>query len=219
MGFYRRHIQAFNAFSVLFTVILVFIIGWQVMFQYPVGVDEESYLFQARVFDEGKLRLERPPDIVIKYSDYARGNYLLNEQGVMSKYPPGHLLTLMSFALIGDPWYATIMLTLVTLIGAYKITTKLYGVTESSMVLCLFMASPVFLLTQATLLSHTSTLMYLALYTLYLINSTSVKRLRDPVYAGFFLGLAFITRPGTAITYFAGTLIPITITIVEWFRR
>lgn len=119
--------------------------------QAPITSDEQSYIFQAFTFAEGKLKREAPA--LIQPFRYLMT--IVDEQaGWLSRYPPGHGLWLTPGAWLNNFY---LMTALAAALGAWW-TARAGQLTGAHpcVVLALLLASPTFILTNGTLLSHVS---------------------------------------------------------------
>lgn len=159
----------------------------------PVTSDENSYLFQAHAFAEGRLRRPYP-----ELSGALHHYMIIMDQahGWLSRYPPGHGLWLTPGVWLGEPrimvWLAAGLATLLLGLAAIQI-----GVPPWMAALPLLI-SPYFINLYGTLLSHTSGLVFVcALLAAYLAWRRTACR-RFALLAGLAWGLLFLNRTYTA---------------------
>ncbi len=125
----------------------------------PLTTDEQSYIFQANTFRDGRLTRDYPP------FPHLLGDQMIimeEEAGWVSRYPPGHALFLLPGAWLGDHylsaalgaglalWLAAMAAAQAARLGAAAAQTA------GRIAACMLLASPWFLFTFGTLLSHTS---------------------------------------------------------------
>jgi hypothetical protein len=156
--------------------------------------DEGAYLFQARVFLEGRLYAESHP--LPKFFD---AKFVINDGRMYSQYPPGHPLVLaLGLLLFGHPRHLLLLLTALVVLYTYLIGRQFYDRKVAVLAAALTCISPFFVFTSATLLSHTPNLFLLLGFVFHLTRSLRAPRLAHTVAAGLFLGLAGLIRPYTA---------------------
>ncbi len=125
----------------------------------PLTTDEQSYIFQAHTLLEGRLTRNYPP---FPHLLWHKMNIMEEETGWVSRYPPAHAFFLLPGAWLGDPYIsvalgAGLALWLAALAAAFASGNN-SGQAQTARRAAGFMllASPWFLFTSATLLSHTS---------------------------------------------------------------
>jgi 4-amino-4-deoxy-L-arabinose transferase-like glycosyltransferase len=156
--------------------------------------DEGAYLFQARVFLEGRLYAESHP--LPKFFD---AKFVVNDGRMYSQYPPGHPLVLaLGLLLFGHPRHLLLLLTALVVLYTYLIGRQFYDRKVAVLAAALTCISPFFVFTSATLLSHTPNLFFLLGFVFHLTRSLRAPRLAHAVAAGLFLGFAGLIRPYTA---------------------
>ncbi len=124
----------------------------------PITTDENSYVFQAYTLLEGRVSRPVPPSPGAFFHEMIIQNPAV---GWLSRYPPGHAIWLMPGCLVDRPHLmvaagAGLSLLLLMATGARL------GV-HPALIAFLALASPFFLLTHGTLLSHTTGFLSVAL--------------------------------------------------------
>jgi hypothetical protein len=169
------------------------------MMHYPLGNDEWSYLYEAKLYTMGVIYMPPPSMPEFMWLDH-----FVNDGKFYSRYTPGHTITLAVGVLAGSPWMIPPLISALTAVCIYYIGKEMYDdprVGAVAGVLCA--TSPFFLLTSSTLLSHVSELFYLTVFTLFFVRSVKSPGASNPAIAGFSLGMAVLTRPLTATAYSA----------------
>ncbi|MDP8237127.1 MAG: hypothetical protein P9M08_12150 [Candidatus Erginobacter occultus] len=152
--------------------------------------DENSYVFQAHCFAEGRISRPYPEPFARAFASYMI--ILDREHGWLSRYPPGHPLWLAPGIWLGEPRLMVILAAglSVILLGS---AAKQIAISPWAVIVPL-LVSPYFISMYGTLLSHTSGFLYVsALLAAYL----AWKRTRRPLYAalaGLAWSLLFLNR-------------------------
>jgi len=177
--------------ALLVAVLAVVVLQGQV-----VTDDEYVYLFQARALLTGHAALPAPP-----LPQFAQNAFVVVRDGRwIGQYPPGHPLLLAPAVLLGVPRLLPVLLAGGNLLLLIAILRPLVGPRWALLGGLLLLGSPLYLLTGATLLSHTTTLFALELA---VWGALAVNRGGGVVAgsaAGLGLGLALLARPWTAVT-------------------
>ena len=163
----------------------------------PITTDENSYLFQARIFAAGHLWAPPPPEGRLIDFDFSMINR--TEDRWFSRYPFAHPLTLVPGVWLGAPWLMPWLMALASVWATHALARRLYDLTTANVAAVLMGASPFFLAMHATLLSHTTALVALSLCFLASVKAFESHDYRWGVLAGACAGLAFNARPFTAI--------------------
>lgn len=198
--------------SVLGVLLSVLLSGIYFHFSY-FEPDTVSYLFQAKLFAEGKLSVPAPPEHGFSSSPHIN---ILNGKWY-SKYPFGNALMLTFGVLINAPWLIPALATGGALFLLYLLVKEMYqkregapaGKTVALVAVVLGLISPATLGMGATWFSEPVSRFFLALYLFALIKTlngtrTSKARLLEfgyPILSGFALGYAFNTRPLSAVVF------------------
>jgi hypothetical protein len=117
----------------------------------PVTTDENSYLFQANVFLEGRIARPCPP---VPQAFYHEMIIMDSKAGWLSRYPPAHSLWLVPGVCVDHP---QIMTALAAALSMWFISGAVLCVGGSALAVCLMLLFSVyFQFMYGTLLSHTS---------------------------------------------------------------
>lgn len=160
----------------------------------PVTADEQSYLFQAHLFAEG--RISRPAPTLPEAFQYPM--IILDEEvGWLSRYPPGHPAWLAIGIWMGSPYGAIALAAALgmalTAWGAGRLGASTIGA------MALLFLSPWYVFMYGTLLSHTSGYVAVALMVGAYVAWRQGGRNAWAVAAGLAWGWLFMNRTYTAV--------------------
>ncbi len=166
------------------------------IFEYvPHSEDEVAYLFQAKVFAQGRLAVPTPAQRLVFWTPF-----VVDYQGQrFGKYSPGWPLLLGLGVRLDAPWLVNAGLAVLTLALVARLGRDMYGSRPGLWAAGLGLVTPGFLFLSSSLLSHAASLFWstLALAALFYLVQGAPKN-RRPYYAllaGLALGAAFTTRP------------------------
>ncbi len=192
--------------SILGVLLSVILCGIYFQFSY-FEPDTVSYLFQAKLFTEGKLSFPAPPEHGFSSSPHIN---ILNGKWY-SKYPFGNALMLMFGVFINAPWLIPALATGGALLFLYLFIKEIYGDIHSGLALIaavLALISPATLGMGSTWFSEPVSRFYLSVYLFALLKTLNCKndasrlaRIGYPLLSGFALGYAFNTRPLSAVVF------------------
>ena len=211
--------------SILGLLLSVILCGIYFQFSY-FEPDTVSYLFQAKLFAEGKLSVPAPPEHGFSSSPHIN---VLNGKWY-SKYPFGNALMLMFGVFINAPWLIPALATGGALLLLYLFVKEIYGDIHPGIALIaavLALISPATLGMGSTWFSEPVSRFYLSLYLLALLKTLNCKsdatllaRIGYPLLSGFALGYAFNTRPLSAIVFgIVGAGLTVYYLFVQWQYR
>lgn len=152
--------------------------------------DEIGYLFQAKIFALGKLSVPTPCG-----GDAFSFTHIINNGRWYSQYPPGFPLLLVLGLLAGAPWLVNPLLAAASIGVFYLLGKEVYGEAEGRLAAVLGTLSIWFLMTSSTMLSHTASMLFFAVFLLFLFRSFKTPSALNGAAAGLGLGLAFLIRP------------------------
>ncbi len=160
----------------------------------PITTDEQSYLFQAHLFAEGKIK--HPAPIFIQPFRYPM--IILDERvGWLSRYPPGHSLWLAPGVWLSEPyWTVALAAGLGVLLTAFA-AARIGGAVTAAVLMLLL--SPYYAFTYGTLLSHVSGFVAAAGMLLAYIRWQQTGRNAWALAAGLFWAWIFLNRTYTAL--------------------
>ncbi|MFO7733372.1 MAG: glycosyltransferase family 39 protein [Candidatus Aminicenantes bacterium] len=173
-----------------FVLIATNVMSFTLFDHIPHVNDEIAYLFQAKIFASGKLYLGSPCSP--RSFDFP---HIINNGRWYSQYPPGFPLLLLPGVLLGVPWLINPLLAVLAVILLYKLGCELYGKREGLWAAILGAFSIWFLLISSTLLSHTSSILFVSVGVLFLLRSLRSPTFSNGLLAGLGLGMAFLIRP------------------------
>lgn len=155
--------------------------------------DELSNLFQAKIFALGKVTVASPsPREAFDFP------HVVNNGRWYSQYPPGFPLLLALGWALGMPWVVNPALAALATIVFYLLGKEIYGEAEGRLAAVLGALSLWFLLMSSTMMSHTSSMLFYALFLLFSFRSLSTPSFRNGLLAGAALGMALLIRPFNA---------------------
>ena len=211
--------------SILGVLLSMILSGIYFQFSY-FEPDTVSYLFQAKLFSEGKLSFPAPPEHGFSSSPHIN----IQNGKWYSKYPFGNALMLMFGVFINAPWLIPALATGGALLFLYLFVKEIYGDIHNGIALIaavLALISPATLGMGSTWFSEPVSRFYLSLYLFTLLKTlncrsetTLLARIGYPLLSGFALGYAFNTRPLSAVVFgVVGAGLTIYHLITQWQQR
>lgn len=190
----------------LFSFFMSALISRTVFERLPHLEDEVAYLFQARIFARGHI----VADIEDPVNAYWQP-FVISQQDTgnrFSKYTPGWSAVLAIGERMGQTWVINAFFSALTVAVVYRLGREVYTVDVGLIASALVAFSPMALLLNASLMSHTSALFFFTMFMYaYWRLSQDRHRLEWGTIAGVMLGLLVINRPITAI----GIVVPFVI--------
>lgn len=175
--------------AVVFIMVLLFRLF--VLLQAPVADDESTYVFIAKTLLHGRVTNPVPEDPAFFKNQFI----IINEHGWFGKYPIGHPLLLAigiatNTLLLVGPVLAAITVVLTFLVG-----NKLFGRNVAALGIVLLAVSPHFIATFATLLSQSSSTVWMlaGAYTLLLLKEN--RKWYWALLSSAAWGMGIVTRP------------------------
>jgi len=158
--------------------------------------DEIAYLFQAKLFQSG--RLYAPSPCGREFFDFP---HIINDGKWYSIYPPGFPMLLVVGLVFRAPWLINPILAALAVCLFFLLGTEIYSRSVGLLAALLAAISPWFLLMSSTMMSHTSSLFFNTLFLLFLF-----RFLRKPspglgLAVGTSWGMAFLIRPLNALFF------------------
>lgn len=165
--------------------------------------DSVAYVFQARIFALGQFSVPAPA-----HPAFFTQQFVLTHGGRwFTKYPPGWPLTLAAGVRFGFPWLVNPLLSGGVVVLTYAIGRRWYPHFTALFAAVLLLLSPLFLFLGGSLMSHTSTTLYVlaAIYLVLRARETSDRALQVVFMggAGLAAGMAGITRELDAVVFLA----------------
>lgn len=177
------------------TLIICSIISHALFDGVPGIYDSCMYMFQARLFSQGLLFEQVPPEpqffetLIASISDKW-----------YTQFPPGYPAILAVGVLLGTPWLVNPLLGALTIAGIYLIANELYGKNIANLSALLACTSSFFLFMSSEFLAHTTTLFCITVAFLSFVWLVKKKRpLLSAIVCGTALGAALLCRPYTTV--------------------
>ena len=178
------------------------VVNQYVYFDTPVTTDENSYVFQANNFIEGRIARPCPPVPPVFYHEMI---IMDSKAGWMSRYPPAHSLWLVPGVCVDEP---RLMVALAAALSVWFISGCVLTLGGSALAVCLVtLFSPFFQFVYGTLLSHTSGLMAVAVMWWAYVRWQTGGRAGLAAVAGLAWAFLFLNRTYT------GTLIALPLAV------
>ena len=177
--------------------VLAAAVAWAAFEGMPHLEDEHANLFQAKAFAAWRFTNPAPPVPDAFFVPFV----VVRDGHQFSKYPPGYPLLLATGVLLGQPWVVNALAAAAGILATYLLGRDLLGSKTGLLAAALGVASPMYVMLSGTLLSHSTTLALLTLFSWAFLRarlSTEPRRYSYAWAAGGLGGLAFATRPWTA---------------------
>jgi hypothetical protein len=178
-----------NLLAVLFTAFFT-------LRTFPNSADEYSYVISATLFAEGRLSVPSPePKAFFNFI------HIVNDGKYYGKYPPGWPCLLALGVLLKSPWLVNPLLAMASLVILYRIGRDHFSQRVANGSVYCMLLNPFLIFNAASYFSHVSCLVWCALLC-YFCFQTTKEAAKDSSVAllGLSFGLAFLTRPYTALT-------------------
>ncbi len=156
--------------------------------------DEMVYQFQARLFQSG--RLYAPSPACPRSFDFS---HMVNNGRWYGQYPPGYPLMLLLGLLFGAPWLLNPVLAGLSIILLYRLGREIYGRAVGIWAALLGTVSIWLLLMSSTMMSHTSSLFFMAVFLFFIFRSVRRPTVKNGMLAGLGFGMMFLIRPYNAV--------------------
>jgi hypothetical protein len=161
----------------------------------PHNEDELAFLFQSKVFARGAIAAPSPP---IPSAFFAP--FVIDRDGQrFGKYPPGYSLLLAPGSALGAEWLVNPLLGAASIALIVALGLRYFGAPAGALAGLLAALSPFFLEYAGSLMSHTATLFLLLLGIAAYAWAWERDSARVALAAGALFGLAFLSRPVTAL--------------------
>ncbi len=208
----RDRTDKFILLLCLLTLLVTASIAFFAFERLPHLEDEVAYLFQAKTMALGRLTVPSPA-----HPNAFWVPFVLDYRGRrFGKYPPGWPGVLALGELLGVAWLVNPVLAALALYLVYRLGKTLYDGEIGLLAAALGFLSPLFLVLSGSFLSHMASMVWLLLFSLWFIWAARGQGGRFGLGAGVALGLAFLTRPLTAVAY----AVPFVVySVVQIFRR
>lgn len=172
-----------------------FLVGYFVGARFvPTAHDEYAYLFQAKTFAAFRLYYPAHP-----LGEFLQAFHILTEPVYASKYPPGHALFLVPGVWINFPAIVPILTSVASLALLFRLTTYISGHWMALATTAVFAFSPAQVLQATSFFSMGTSLFCVLVFLLNIMLWMEHSRWSHALFAGFGLGMAFLTRPYSAL--------------------
>lgn len=186
----------------------------------PITDDENVYLFQTRILSHSRLTLPSLPDAGQPSDRLFEDNiFMVNNGKIFGQYPFGQSIMLWPGVLLGWPRLTSLLWALLTIWGIFLLARELYGPRLAFVASLLTAASPMFLSTSATLLSHSTELCSLVWFFYFSYRTWREDKLWLPVLAGLAFFVAFQVRSATALLAGGPIGLALAVVLLRDFRR
>ncbi|MBD3267974.1 hypothetical protein GF373_15010 [bacterium] len=191
----------FLSLPVLFTLCGATAVCFFVLNGIPHVQDSIAQLFQARIFALGRFYADLPQPW-----DFFERVYLIPDNGrFYSIFPPGHALILALGVLLKIPYLINPISSCLIVLLIFFLAKKLFSLYVARLSVIFLSLSPFFIFMGGGYMNHPTCLLFLLLFFHCFLNSLSNPRPRTTIPwllgAGFFFGMATLTRPQTAIVF------------------
>jgi hypothetical protein len=159
----------------------------------PHIADELAYLYQAKYFSEGLLSLPPPSAGAVKALDLDLLTIMHGRW--ISVFPPGWPAVLTLGVWLGVPWLVNPLLGAFSIVAGHAVVRRLTSRGLANLVVVLMAASPWFLATSASMMSHTLTLALALGGWWLLLRARDKGSMLAALGAGAAMGLMFLARP------------------------
>lgn len=176
---------------------------------HPYDADDVSYLFQAKLFSQGRLYAPAPPEFGFSPSE----NLNISQGKWYSKYPPGHALFLTLGEVFGCAWLMPVLSTSVSLLLLFYFVRAAFSLRIAIVSVILALLSPATLGLGAAYFSESTSRFALGIFMLGFVRLLTKDKKREACahartavaggagLVGLGLGLSFLTRPQTAVAF------------------
>ena len=192
----RINQTAFLVCLFIATVLITNLISGFVLEHFPHDVDNVARLFQAKTFINFKISTVAPP-----YPEFFKTFAIVLKDGrFFSKYNPGSsFVYAIWWKLTGAPGGINPLLGGLTLVFLFFILKRWYDENTAKLTVLFALFSPFYLFMASSYHSHMPCLFFLVTFLLFLMKGSVSSKWYHFALAGFFVGMAFATRPYTAI--------------------
>jgi hypothetical protein len=171
------------------------VIAYVVLNHIPHVQDSIAQLFQAKIFQMGKVYAPVPH--LKEFFDYTN---IINDGKWYAQYPFGHSLLLTAGLFLGAPWLVNPLLGTCSLFMFYLILRITYQDRRISYLgTGLLLLSPFFIFMSSNHMNHTSTVFFILLFLFGYANMLRAKSSFYGLLAGAALGFAINIRPLDAV--------------------
>jgi len=155
--------------------------------------DEIVYVFQAKIFNLGRLTVESPcaPEAFVFPHVISNGRWY-------GQYPPGYPLLLMPWVALGIPWLLNPLLASLSIVLFFFLGKELYGRRVGILAAILGAASIWLLVMSSTLMAHTSGMFFMTVFMFGFARWMKSASITDALLLVFGMGMTLLIHPLTA---------------------
>lgn len=191
----------------LFPLIFFAVSAWIGVFLYqktPLAQDTSAYLFQAKIFAEGKFFAPAPP---LPEFFTARGEMLAIKDGRWFQiFSPGLPLLLAAFVLLHLEWFVCPMLGAFTLALWMKELKRTDSSSTAALFGVLFLLSPFLLLMSSTVMVHSPELFFSSAIIILSIRQSEESTMKRSVILAALMVASALTRGFSILPFLAPVL-------------
>lgn len=212
----NRKYSKFLPISILLSgTILIGLIFIKVFHAMPGFGDEMNYLIQAKIFAAGKLYVQEPSMPEFFKVDWM--DIFGHDGKLWNFHPPGNSVILALGWLIGLHWITVPVVGGCILTVQFLLAKELLNRNSFALLHVLVIGtSHYFLSLASSFMAHAPSLLFLSLFYLMVIKIIKRKHEMAFIYAGVFLGIAFLIRPLSAVL---SAIIPLSILFIYVIQR
>ncbi|WP_254271254.1 glycosyltransferase family 39 protein [Haloarcula marina] len=176
--------------------LLVFTLAHVVFPYYTSNHDEAVYLQQAAMLLDGQLFLQPPVD-----GAFRPWFFVESERGLYAKYTPVPAAMFAVGKLLGGYRVALAVVAAATLVGTYHTVREAFDARTGVVASILMLASPLFLVDASVFLSYVPATMWNLAFAASYLHADRTGSNGTATLAGLCVGVAFFTRPYTAVLF------------------
>lgn len=183
--------EIFLIVFLLFIFVFLGFVAYVPFKDYPYSMDGYNFLYQAKIFSQGKLYLEVPET----YKPFVESYMLLRDGKLFSKYPPGFPLILSIGVLLNHPGLTNPLIATTTLFIIFCLVKSFLGSKYGLLSVILMATTPYFIAYSASYYTHPTALLLTALIFLLVRKYEITRKDLYLPFIGFLAGYSFLTRP------------------------
>jgi hypothetical protein len=182
---------------------VVFLLATDLFPYHSVNDDEGVYLTQAALLLDGQLFLHPG-----EFGTLVRPWFFVVDQGteglrMYGKYAPVAPAIFAAGLAVGVPRLSLAAVAAGNAALVYALTAAGYDRTTGLVAVLVLAASPLFLLNSAVFLAYAPTTLFALAFAVAYVRAARRGRVRDALFAGAAIGVAFFSRPYTAVLFAA----------------
>ena len=170
--------------------------SYGVLLGFPNSADEYAYVFQADTLRAGRLWNEPHP----RPEFFPSAHIALKDGKFLSRFPPGWPMVLAAAGDLGLPYgVVNPLLAACSLVVFYLLARSWCGPRAAWLGILSLIGSAFFLLNGGSYFSHPLSMLATLCFAYFADRGEKTGRAGAGILAGLFIGLAFLTRPYTAV--------------------